>query len=98
MTISLTKDARKARSNIRKLLKSADRNNVEHGCSLLVALTNDPQMQPIAEELAAGCTVDARGILVPGEEVKKRVRAAYRVLVALWAACEVKLRPSREIR
>ncbi len=82
---SLTRETKRARAQLRKLLRSPDRDAVAQGCALLESLASDPEMRPVIEELAGGCGVDGEGHLTFGEEVKRRTRAAHRSLVGIWA-------------
>ncbi len=63
MPITLAKDARRARTRLRKLLKSTDAEGIEQGIALLQELAADPLMQGIITELNEGITLDPRGSL-----------------------------------
>ena len=74
---------RKQLAAVRKLIGQDDAKAVQQGLALLEAV-NDPAIWTI---FADGVHVDKAGmvIIAPGSEVHKRVKASYRVLVALWA-------------
>ena len=79
-----TRASRAARSKLRKMLKSRDREVFLLGCLSLETLAQDTASRVVVEELASGTGVDDGGWLTVGDEVKKRTRAARRFELALW--------------
>ena len=81
--MGLRKEQRKQLAAVRKLIKSTEWADVKHGLGLLEAI-NDPELWRICAE---GVHISSEGKLEIGHgEIKKRVKAAYRKNVALFAA------------
>lgn len=81
----LNAQAKRAQSQLRKLLKASDAATVDQGCEMIMTFSRDPELRPVVEALGEGTAVGEKypTVKVDGE-LKKRVKAAHRDQVGMW--------------